>query len=192
MPAAITNADIVRAYDRYKEHLDTTQNEVKAFTIAVQELLMGRTPQHQYGSPRYYEILEEMAELHERKARDYSGDREPFANFRDSVKLGVEPWRGVLVRILDKWNRIESLLGQGGTGMVKDETIIDTSRDMSAYLLIFEILYSESVSGGLGSEDQNNADAISGSEQRDGLSGPWTGDRDRIGRARLGDLAAPS
>jgi hypothetical protein len=101
-------------------------------------------PGRRYGHPRYYALLEEMAEMHERKARDYSGDEAALSNFYAARKLGMTPLQGVLVRMSDKWSRIQSLVLQGGTGMVRGETLADTHMDMAAYNLIAIVLEEES------------------------------------------------
>lgn len=70
------------------------------------------------------------------KRTDYSGQTDPYANFRKSVQLGVEPWRGALVRLTDKISRIVSIMEHGGTGSVKDEALIDTFADALNYVAI--------------------------------------------------------
>lgn len=86
-----------------------------------------------HGDPRFYGLLEEIAELHSRKNHDYSKTSEPLSNFHRSQELGVEPWRGVLVRMSDKWSRIEQLAG-GKTP--KNESLRDSLIDLAVYALI--------------------------------------------------------
>ena len=62
-----------------------------------------------HGDPRFYALLEEIASLHSRKNHDYAPDDDPLYNFRRAARVGVEPWRGVLTRMTDKWSRIEEL-----------------------------------------------------------------------------------
>lgn len=70
------------------------------------------------------------------KRSDYSGGVDPFANFRQSVHVGIEPWRGAMVRWLDKIQRMRQLAEKGGEGAVKDESLIDTAADALNYCAI--------------------------------------------------------
>jgi hypothetical protein len=90
-----------------------------------------------YGDPRFYQLLEEIAELHSRKNHDYAKTGEPLSNFTRSRALGVEPWRGVLVRMSDKWSRIEQL-ASGKTA--KNESLRDSLVDLAVYALIDVLL----------------------------------------------------
>jgi hypothetical protein len=90
-----------------------------------------------HGDPRFYTLLEEIAELHSRKNHDYAKTDEPLSNFTRSRSLGVEPWRGVLVRMSDKWSRLEQLAA-GKTP--KNESMRDTLIDLAVYALIDVLL----------------------------------------------------
>ena len=72
----------------------------------------------------------------ESKRHDYSSRDDPFGNFRKSELFGVEPWRGVLVRLTDKLSRIESIMEAGGEVKVSDETLLDTFADCVNYICI--------------------------------------------------------
>ena len=50
------------------------------------------------------------------------------------IELGVEPWKGILVRMSDKWARIVQLSTKEAA--VKDETIEDTLLDLANYALL--------------------------------------------------------
>lgn len=83
------------------------------------------------------------------KRSDYSGDADPFTNFRSSETIGVEPWRGAMVRWLDKIQRMRQLAEKGGAGAVKAESLVDTAADALNYCaitlaLIIETLPEES------------------------------------------------
>lgn len=58
------------------------------------------------GDPRYYEILTQMAKIYVEKDDDYSEDEQPLSNLRQSDKIGLTPFVGVVNRMLDKWSRI--------------------------------------------------------------------------------------
>jgi len=96
------------------------------------------------GHPRFYELLDEMRRLHDAKAADYSPD-EPLENLRVSAEwAGIEPWRGVLVRMGDKWMRLVNLCRRGGQHEVPDETVKDTALDLANYSLLFIVLWEKS------------------------------------------------
>ncbi len=98
------------------------------------------TPDARHGDPRFYELLEEIATLHSRKNHDYAKDGEPLSNFNRSRAFGVDPWRGVLVRMSDKWSRIEEL----SKGKVaKNESLRDSLIDLAVYALLDIILLEE-------------------------------------------------
>lgn len=86
-----------------------------------------------HGDPRFYVLLEELAALHSRKNHDYAKSDEPLSNFHRARALGVEPWRGVLIRMSDKWSRIEQL---SGGKVAKNESLRDSLIDLAVYALI--------------------------------------------------------
>jgi hypothetical protein len=73
-----------------------------------------------------------------KKNRDYAGDADPFANFRLAGAIGVDPRRGILVRITDKLSRISQLLDREAA--VEDESLQDTIDDAVNYLAILGAL----------------------------------------------------
>jgi hypothetical protein len=79
------------------------------------------------------------------KRSDYSGDADPFMNFRSSAHVGVEPWRGAMVRWLDKIQRMRQLAEKGGEGEVKSESLVDTAADALNYCAITLALIIESL-----------------------------------------------
>jgi len=96
-----------------------------------------------YGHPGFYELLERMAQVHSDKNHDYAGfGGDPLANFRVCENMGVEAWRGALVRICDKISRVWSFAKQDEL-TVKDESVEDTLLDMSNYCLLCLLLYRE-------------------------------------------------
>ena len=71
------------------------------------------------------------------KNSDYGGsNKNPFANFENSVIAGVSVERGILVRLMDKMSRISTLLDK--EAKVKDEAITDTIEDAINYLAILK------------------------------------------------------
>lgn len=90
-----------------------------------------------HGDPRFYQLLEEIAELHSRKNHDYSKQGEPLSNFNRARSFGIEPWKGILVRMSDKWSRIEEL-SKGKTP--KNESLRDSLIDNAVYSLLCVLL----------------------------------------------------
>ena len=95
------------------------------------------------GHPKFYELLLKIAKLHAYKNSDYAGNDDPLSNLRGSERLGIPAWKGVLVRIGDKFDRINNIAKKGSIS-VKSESIKDTLEDMAVYSLLCHILYDES------------------------------------------------
>lgn len=55
-------------------------------------------------------MIENALSIMRTKRRDYSGDEDPLANFRNSEKVGVPPSKGAFIRLLDKISRIANSL----------------------------------------------------------------------------------
>ena len=103
------------------------------------------------GHPRFYELLDEMKQIHDRKNADYSKDEDPLSNFRIIENIGIPAWMGIVVRLSDKLSRIMQLTRkalEGHEAEVKDETIKDTLLDLSNYGVLCAVLYEEWVKGG--------------------------------------------
>jgi len=96
----------------------------------------------QFGHPDFYKLLDKMADLHSRKNHDYAGDKDPLKNLRASERIGLTPFQGVLVRLQDKWSRLEQFV-QSGELLVKDEKVEDTLIDNAIYSLLAIILLKE-------------------------------------------------
>ena len=94
------------------------------------------------GHPDFYKLLDKMAEIHSAKNHDYSkGQKDPLSNFRMCEGFGIPAWKGVLVRISDKFSRITQLSTKEAE--VKDESFEDTLLDMANYCLLCIILRRE-------------------------------------------------
>ena len=95
------------------------------------------------GDPNYLELLEKMKQLHIAKNAGYSGDSsDRWANFRLSQAFGISPILGVMVRMSDKWIRIQNLLKNPDNEKV-GESIKDTLMDLASYALIAICLLEE-------------------------------------------------
>jgi hypothetical protein len=95
------------------------------------------------GDPRYLQILEDMRELHVRKAADYGDqdDNDPLANIRRGAKLvRIPAWQGAMLRANDKVVRIEQYIKKG---TLANEGVEDSLMDLAAYALLALVLFRE-------------------------------------------------
>lgn len=92
--------------------------------------------------PRFFELLEKMKEIHLKKDHDYAGEI-PFRNLKKSKEFGVEPWIGAMVRMSDKWSRLEELATKDPA--ITEESFEDTLIDLANYSLICYILREEAL-----------------------------------------------
>ncbi len=95
-----------------------------------------------YGvSERFGKLLDEMAELHRSKSLDYGSEEDPLANIRHGAEfVDIEPWRGCMVRIADKVQRLRTYCR---TGRLVHEGVRDTLLDLASYSLLAIILHGE-------------------------------------------------
>ena len=92
-------------------------------------------------SQRFLDLLNEMRRLHESKSADYGSETDPLANIRQGAEfVGIEPWRGCMVRIADKVQRLKTYCR---TGRLVHEGVRDTLLDLSAYSLLAIVLFDE-------------------------------------------------
>ena len=92
-------------------------------------------------SQRFLDLLDEMRLLHESKSADYGSETDPLANIRQGAEfVGIEAWRGCMVRIADKVQRLKTFCR---TGRLVHEGVRDTLLDLSAYSLLAIVLFDE-------------------------------------------------
>lgn len=94
------------------------------------------------GHPRFYTLLKEMEDLHDRKNENYSEDKDPLSNLRASEAFGIPGHLGTMVRMSDKWSRLVQLMN--GKQDKVGESMIDTLKDLAVYSLLEIILLEES------------------------------------------------
>ena len=85
------------------------------------------------GDPRFYALLDRLAAIHAAKSHDYATQANPLANFDAAATLGVRPYLGVLLRLSDKWARIQTFATEA---KLLNESIEDAHLDSAAYHLI--------------------------------------------------------
>jgi hypothetical protein len=101
----------------------------------------GITHEQPTTSQRFLDLLDEMRRLHESKSADYGSETDPLANIRQGAEfVGIEPWRGCMVRIADKVQRLKTFCR---TGRLVHEGVRDTLLDLSAYSLLAIVLFDE-------------------------------------------------
>lgn len=101
------------------------------------------------GHPEFLKLLDEMRELHCRKAADYGRGADPFANVRASAEFGIPAWVGVMIRAGDKLHRIKSFVANGS---LKNESVEDSLKDLAAYSLIALVLLREEQAKAVGAD----------------------------------------
>lgn len=79
------------------------------------------------------EFFGECMEICRKKNADYTGGTEdPFSNFTSVEVLEISTVHGFLTRMMDKMKRVSSF-AKNGTLQVKDESVVDTLRDLANY-----------------------------------------------------------
>ena len=92
-------------------------------------------------STAFVNLLREMQRLHESKSADYGSEEDPLANVRSGADfVDIEPWRGCMVRIADKVQRLRTFCR---TGRLVHEGVRDTLLDLAAYSLLAIVLFDE-------------------------------------------------
>jgi len=91
-------------------------------------------------NPAFIAVLDEIKALHDSKNHDYAADTDPLSNLRRSEAFGIPAWKGVLVRLTDKWSRIEQLAAGKSP---KHESLRDSLIDNAVYSLLAVILLDE-------------------------------------------------
>ena len=85
-------------------------------------------------------LMDEILALSDKKQKDYGSDADPFANVRRAEELGIPAWKGSVVRMGDKWQRIQQYTR---TNALFNEGFEDSLMDMAVYALITLYLFRE-------------------------------------------------
>lgn len=88
---------------------------------------------------RFEELLKEINDLYQCKRNDYGSD-DGLGNFHEARKMGLEPWKGCLVRMSDKIARLYSFAKKGH---LENESFRDSAIDLAVYSLLLVILFEE-------------------------------------------------
>ena len=93
------------------------------------------------GSSAFLDVLDRIRHLHRSKSADYGSDVDPLANIRSGAEfVGIEAWRGCMVRICDKMQRLKTFCH---TGRLVHEGVEDTLMDLASYAVIALVLFNE-------------------------------------------------
>jgi len=80
-----------------------------------------------------------------RKSSDYTGgqaSQDPFANFRATEVLDIDPVIGIMMRIMDKIQRVRSFVNDGEL-KVPNESVYDAFDDMIGYTILAKAMIKE-------------------------------------------------
>ena len=126
-----------------EDESDDTEDPIHEFRGGwTADLPISSFAMHQSTS-RFLQLLDEIAEMHRSKSRDYGSEDDPLANIRHGADLvDIEPWRGCMVRIADKVQRLRTYCK---TGRLVHEGVVDTLKDLAAYSLLAIVLHEETL-----------------------------------------------
>ena len=136
-----------RCYDRQWH-----RNKRKGRLMKEQTLNINQEPElnnEDRNASRFDAILQEIRALHRRKAADYGIDN-GLGNFMEARKMGLEPWKGCLVRMSDKIARLYSFAKKG---ILQNESFRDSAIDLATYAILLVILWEDEV----GHNEQNRS-----------------------------------
>jgi hypothetical protein len=86
------------------------------------------------------DALDELKMLHDAKNSDYSTLENPYKNLQATERIGVEAWRGIVIRLMDKFSRLEEYCVKGELA-IKSEGIEDTFKYIAVYSTLAMILF---------------------------------------------------
>ena len=89
------------------------------------------------------DALDELKMLHDAKNHDYATEENPYKNLEGVSRIGIEPWRGIVIRLMDKFERVEQYCTNGELA-IKSEGMEDTFKDIAVYSTLAMILFRKS------------------------------------------------
>lgn len=88
------------------------------------------------GAKEHLKVMAERAlAVLKRKNQDYSGGGGPFDNFKVARAFGVHPVQGLLLRMTDKFKRVQSFVVNGRMA-VAEEGLLDAIEDNYNYMIL--------------------------------------------------------
>ena len=86
------------------------------------------------------DALDELKMLHDAKNHDYATEENPYKNLEGVSRIGIEPWRGIVIRLMDKFERVEQYCVNDELA-IKSEGMEDTFKDIAVYSTLALILF---------------------------------------------------
>jgi len=86
------------------------------------------------------DALDELKMLHDCKNHDYATAENPYKNLEGVERIGIEAWRGIVIRLMDKFERVQQYCVNGDLA-IKSEGIEDTFKDIAVYSTLAMILF---------------------------------------------------
>lgn len=128
----------------YADHFDAVQPESGYYTH-IDAMRAQKACEPEPGHPEFLKLLDQMRELHQRKAADYgTRGEDPLANLRASEGFGIPAWVGAVIRCNDKMRRVMAFVKHGE---LKNESVEDSLLDGAAYFLLGLVLFREQKKG---------------------------------------------
>jgi len=92
-------------------------------------------------SQAFFDLCDQLKEMHSKKSSDYGSADDPLANIRNGAEfVGIEPWRAAMVRLSDKVTRLATYCR---TGSLTFEGVEDTLFDLASYSLLTLLTHRE-------------------------------------------------
>jgi hypothetical protein len=92
---------------------------------------------------RFQEILNQMAEIHE-KNKNYMGD--DLSNFHMCERMGLPAWKGVLVMMAEKMGRLMNV-AKSENPDVESDTVAEMLTELATHSIMARILLEEPQAG---------------------------------------------
>jgi hypothetical protein len=86
------------------------------------------------------DALDELKMLHDAKNHDYATADNPYKNLEGVERIGIEAWRGIVIRLMDKFERVQQYCVNGDLA-IKSEGMEDTFKDIAVYSTLAFILF---------------------------------------------------
>jgi len=98
-------------------------------------------PTVHHSSQAFFDLCDELKEIHRTKSIGYGSPDDPLANIRNGAHfVGIEPWRAAMVRLSDKVTRLQTYCR---TGSLPLESFEDNCVDLASYALLTLLMHRE-------------------------------------------------
>jgi len=125
------------------ELTDEVQDEYRKWIMDPENRRNALKPIPSGGNMSFTAILDEIADLHNKKQQDYGRVKDPYANVRASEDFGIPGWVGTIIRANDKMRRLQKF---AQTGELANESVEDSLIDLAVYAIIALDLYRQETS----------------------------------------------